>query len=149
MSSIDCIDEILINAPIEKVFDTVLDYPNWKQWIPIYKCYLQNSDSVKEGSEIRHQYGYKPFIISDFVRRIDKVDTNKRLSESYISGGLLGKGTWYFTESNGKTKAAYHCQVTANNLFNNLTFKFLGSKAHQNVYEPLLIKLKNHCELQQ
>jgi len=40
MNSIDCIDEILINAPIEKVFDTVLDYPNWKQWIPIYKCYL-------------------------------------------------------------------------------------------------------------
>lgn len=146
MPSIDCKDEIRISAPIEKVFAVVSDYPNWKKWIPIYKCYLLNSDSVNEGSEIRHQYGYKPVIISDFTRRIDKIEPNQEISESYIAGGLLGTGIWQFREEGTDTIASFHCMVRSNNLLNSIMFLLLGKNAHRSVYEPLLLKLKRYCE---
>lgn len=146
MPSIDCKDEVRIDAPTGIVFKVVSDYPNWKDWMPIYKCYLLNSDIVKEGAEIRHQYGYKPIIISDFVRRIEKIESNIAIHESYISGGLLGKGVWQFVQEGNETVASFHCMVTSNNLLNSLLFLIMGKRAHRNVYEPLLQKLKAYCE---
>ena len=146
MSSIDCIDEIEIHAPIEAVFEAVKDYPNWTQWNPAYKCELLNTQDVVEGSEIRHQYGYKPFLLSDFIRRIDKIDSPDRLEESYISGAIVGKGTWHFKESNGRTKAAFHCQVKGNNGLSRMTFRLSGASSHKVVYAGILKKLKSFCE---
>ena len=146
MSSIDCIDEIEINASAEKVFEAVKDYPNWTRWNPSYKCELLNTQEVVEGSEIRHQYGYKPFLLSDFVRRIDKIDSPERLEESYISGAIIGKGTWHINESNGRTKVAFHCQVKGNNGLSRMTFKLSGARSHKVVYAGILRKLKNYCE---
>jgi ribosome-associated toxin RatA of RatAB toxin-antitoxin module len=146
MPSIDCIDEITINAPASVVFDVVSNYSHWKQWIPIYNCSLLNSQQVEVGAKIHHQYGYKPFILSDFIRKIDAIEANELIEESYIEGDLLGKGCWRFIDNNNKTVVSYHCVVTSNTPLAHLSFLLLGKMAHRSVYKPLLKKLKKHCE---
>lgn len=146
MSSIDCIDEIEIDASVERVFETVKDYPSWTQWNPAYKCQLLNTQDVVEGSEIRHQYGDNPLLRSVFIRRIDKIEAPSKLEESYISGPIIGKGTWHIKESNGRTTVAFHCQVKGNNALSKLVFKLTGDRTHKSVYAEILRKLKNFCE---
>lgn len=146
MPSIDCVDEIEIAAPAEQVFRTVLNYPEWQNWIPIYKCSLLNGDKIDAGSKIHHQYGYNPLILSNFIRSIESITPNKRIEEAYIDGDLLGKGIWQFTENNGATTASFHCMVTSNKVFPHISFFLMGKSAHRNVYKPLLKKLKAHCE---
>lgn len=146
MPYIDCLDEIEINAPASAVFDVVSNYPEWEKWIPIYKCHLLNSDTIGVGTQVHHQYGYKPIILSDFIRRIDAIDENHSIEESYISGDLLGKGIWQFKEVSNKTLASYHCMVKSNKPFAHISFLLMGKMAHRNVYKPLLEKLKAHCE---
>ena len=145
MPAIDCIDEIEIDANVEKVFETVKNYPGWTDWNPRYKCQLLNADVVAEGTEIRHQYGSK-LLGFDFVRRIDKIEASFRMEESYLTGPVIGKGTWLFSQSNGPTTVAFHCQVKANNWVSNLTFKLSGDKTHKAVYAGFLKKLKSFCE---
>jgi hypothetical protein len=144
--SIDCKDEIEIDAPIEKVFDVVFDYQNWNQWIPIYSCYHLGQGEIGVGSKVHHQYGYKPLILGDFVRSIDAVSQYEWLEESYIDGGLIGKGVWHFKESDNRTIASFHCIVRSNKLLTHLSFILMGKMAHRSVYGPLLKKLKAHCE---
>lgn len=146
MPYIDCIDEIEISAPVSTVFETVLNYPNWKKWIPIYKCSLIEGTNIEVGAKVHHQYGYKPIILSDFIRSIDSINPNVKLEESYIDGDLLGKGVWRFQEKNGNTIVSYHCMVNSNKLFAHISFLIMGKMAHRNVYKPLLKKLKVYCE---
>ena len=147
MTAIDCIDEIEIDASVEKVFETVRNYPRWTDWNPRYRCQLINSDVAAEGTEVRHQYGSMPMGF-DFVRRIDKIEASSRLEESYVKGPILGKGTWLFSELNGRTTLAFHCQVEGNSWLSNLTFKLSGDKTHKAVYAGFLKKLKSFCEQQ-
>ena len=77
MPFIDCVDEIEIDAPVSVVFEVVANYPQWQQWNPIYRCELIKEDRVVVGAQLRHRYGYKPFILSDFVRQIDTIITNE------------------------------------------------------------------------
>lgn len=146
MPYIDCTDEVEINTPVSTVFNVVSNYPEWHTWIPIYRCFLIEGDAVKAGSKVNHQYGYKPLILSNFTRSIDKIIPNERLEESYIEGALSGKGIWEFSEAEGKTKASYRCMVHSKTLFTHLSFLLMGEKAHSNTYKPLLEKLKSHCE---
>lgn len=147
MAAIDCIDEIEIDASVEKVFETVKNYPRWSDWNPRYRCQLMNSEVVAEGAEIRHQYGSKPMGF-DFVRRIDKIEPYSRLEESYVTGPIIGKGTWLFSELSGRTNVAFHCQVEGNSWLSNLTFKLSGDKTHKAVYAGFLKKIKSFCEQQ-
>jgi hypothetical protein len=133
MTAIDCIDEIAIDASVEKVFETVRNYPRRTDSNPRYRCQLINSEVVAEGTEVRHQYG-SMLMGLDFVRRIDKIEASSRLEESYVKGPILGKGTWLFSELNGRTTVAFHCQVEGNSWLSNLTFKLSGDKTHKAVY---------------
>ena len=146
MPSIDCLDEIEINVPVAVVFDVVSNYSGWNQWIPIYNCSLLDSQSFEVGATIRHQYGYKPIIFSEFIRSIDGITSNQSIEESYIEGDLIGKGVWRFEERNNKTIASYHCMVKSNKLFTHLSFLLMGKRAHRNIYKPLLKQLRSHCE---
>ena len=146
MPYIDCSDEIEIDAPASVVFGVVLNYPNWKQWIPVYNCTPIDSQSIEVGAKVHHQYGYRPLILSDFIRSIDAITPSQSIEESYIEGDLIGKGVWRFKEKNNKTIASYHCMVKSNKLFAHISFLLMGEMAHRNVYKPLLKKLKSHCE---
>lgn len=146
MASIDCLDKITIAAPIEQVFETVLNYPRWHTWFPVYRCDLVKGEQIAIGSHIRHRFGYKSVAISEFLRSIDSITPNQQIHESYIGGDLLGTGIWEFTEQNGLTTASYHCMVTSNNPVLHISFLLIGKMSHRAIYKPLLKKLKMHCE---
>jgi hypothetical protein len=146
MPYLDCIDTIEIKAPASLVYRIVSNYPGWKDWLPIYNCTLLNKDKVEEGVQILHEYGYKPLIISRFVRVINKMVDGKELQESYIGGNLRGEGRWKFIEKNGVTTTSYHCKVRSHSIFTHISFLLLGNAAHSNVYKSLLIQLKQYCE---
>lgn len=146
MPYIDCVDEIEINAPASLVYAVVSNYPQWHTWLPVYRCTLLNGDKVEEGTRVLHEYGYKPFILSRFVRVINKMVDGSELQESYIEGNLRGKGRWSFAERDGVTTASYHCQVHSHSLVTHVSFLLMGRAAHSNVFKTLLIKLKDCCE---
>ena len=146
MPSIDCLDHIEIQAPAALVYRVVSDYANWSQWNPSYNCYLLDAEVVTEGARVHHQFGKKPFILSDFIRRVDVMCEAEGLEETYLEGDLVGTGVWQFEEREGVTRAAYHCKVDSNTAMTHISFLLLGGKAHSNVYQALLKRLKAHCE---
>ncbi len=146
MASIDVIDSIRIRAEPEQVFNTVADYPGIGRWLPVYRCRLIDAEQLAEGVLVEHRYGYPPFVLSRFTRRVERIVAGSRLEERYVDGDLRGSGVWSFERDGDHTVAAYHCQVTANTLFTRLSFLLLGKRAHSNVYQPLLAALKAHCE---
>ena len=146
MTAIDVTDSIEINAAPETVFNVISDYGNQHVWLPIYKCIVQSGGKIAEGTTVEHIYGKPPFILSHFVRRIDKIIPGSRLEESYIDGDLRGSGVWTFEKTANGTRAAYHCMVDGNTWFTRLSFKFMGNKAHSNTYQQLLAALKQYCE---
>jgi uncharacterized protein YndB with AHSA1/START domain len=146
VASIDVVDSIRINAQPEDVYAVIADYANITAWLPIYRCTLRNTDCIAEGVEVEHRYGYPPFVLSSFTRRIDAMVAGKRLEESYIDGAMLGTGIWNFEAEGDQTIASYHCKVEANNLMTKVVFTLNGAKAHSNTYQTLLKALQRHCE---
>lgn len=146
MPSIDVIDTIEIDAEPSLVFEVVADYAGISTWLPIYRCELLDAQVLEVGTTVRHRYGYPPFIISDFTRRVDSIDPGRGLQESYIDGNLRGTGTWRFEAKGNLTRASYHCKVNSHSLGTHISFMLFGNQAHSGVYKPLLSALKQHCE---
>jgi uncharacterized protein YndB with AHSA1/START domain len=145
MPAIDVIDSIDIDVPPTVVFDVVSNYPGITRWFPVYRCELLGADVIREGARVRHRYG-RPFVLSSFVRRIDRIVPGSRLEEAYVEGDLRGTGVWTFTPNGTGTTAAYDCKVDANTWFTRLSFRLMGARAHSDVYDKLLRALKKHCE---
>jgi hypothetical protein len=146
MPAIDCTDAVDIRAGAAEVYARIVDYPGWQDWNPVYRCEWIDGDGPAEGVKVRHRYGYPPFIMSRFVRSIDRLEPGKRLEESYIEGDLIGTGVWTFDEHEGVTTVAYHCRVRSNSLLAHLSLAVAGEGGHSGVYQKLLGKLKVLCE---
>ena len=146
MPRIKAKDQIEIKASPEVVFNVVSDYQNISAWLPVYCCVYLNGSVFTEGLEVSHQYGKPPFIMSKFIRVIDKITTDNKLEETYIGGDLRGVGVWRFDKTESGTIASYECEVTSQKWLPHITFTLFGKNAHSNVYKPLLKKLKTYCE---
>lgn len=147
MPAINVIDRIYINAPAELVYQTVADYRNITRWFPLAQCTLINASRLEEGVKVKHVYGYPPLMkVSTFTRQIDRMVPNQWIEESYIEGDLRGTGVWNFTEQDGKTLAAFHCDVSAKTFITKMAFMSAGSLSHRMAYKQLLKALKVFCE---
>lgn len=145
MTAIDVKDSIEINAPPDAVFEVISNYGSKQKWFPNYRCVIQNADKIAEGVTVEHIYG-KPFVLSRFTRRIDKIVPGHRLEESYIDGDLRGTGVWTFEKKGNGTLASFHCKVDGNTWFTRVSFRLIGNKAHSDTYQKLLKALKYYCE---
>lgn len=146
MTAIDVIDSIEINTSPETVFNVIADYGNMHKWFPVYNCKVLNANKIAEGVTVEHIYGKPPFVLSHFIRRIDRIVPGSRLEESYIDGDLRGTGVWTFEKKGNATIVAYDCKVDGSTWFTRLSFKLIGNSAHSNTYQKLLKALKQHCE---
>jgi len=147
MPGFDAVDSIAIEAPPEKVFDTVLDYANIHTWWKYYRCEVIGGGPVKEGTRVRHRILIpvvqpKP----SFVRTIRKIVPGARIEETYDEGDYVGSGVWTF-EGNGKTTTAtFTCSLRSNNVMAHIGTALLGARAHHGVYHTGLAGLKARCE---
>lgn len=148
---IDVVDSVEIRARAADVFEVVQNYPLVNSWYKGARAeYLNNATQTQAGVEVAHRYGGL-IPLSRFVRRIDQVETGKRLEETYLRGDLLGRGVWTFEdlsddESNPLCRASYLCQVDASGGFMQWVFKLIGNSGHSGTYQKLLAALKRHCE---
>ena len=145
MPAISVIDDIVIQAPAQLIFDVIADYNNFNSWCPDYHCEILGADKISEGVQVAHCLGKPPFT-TEFVREIKSIEAPQRIDEAYISGALVGTGSWIFTEEVDETRVAYDCQVDGTGIMMNLAMKLFGTSAHSKVYQNILNSLKNHCE---
>ena len=145
MPAISVIDDIVIQAPAQLIFDVIADYNNFNSWCPDYHCEILGADKISEGVQVAHCLGKPPFT-TEFVREIKSIEAPQRIDEAYISGALVGTGSWIFTQEESGTRVAYDCQVDGTGIIMNLAMKLFGTSAHSKVYQNILNSLKNHCE---
>jgi uncharacterized membrane protein len=100
-------DEWDVDAPIEAVYDVVVDartYPDW--WKPVYI-------SVEgDERETRHHFkGRLPYTLKMRAELVEEDRPNR--FEVRVDGDLRGRGVWTFTERGGKTHVRWDWTVFA------------------------------------
>ena len=88
----------------------------------------------------------KKRVLSQFIRRIDRIEEGQRLEESYIEGDLLGTGVWTFIAEGEGCRVAFNCTVKGNTFGAKLGIWLTGAKLHNKFYQNLLTHLKAHLE---
>jgi ribosome-associated toxin RatA of RatAB toxin-antitoxin module len=148
MPSIDTVDSIEINAPAQKLFDIVLDYPRLHQWYPRYRVEVIGGGDVKEGAQLSHDLSPpKSPVKSRFTRTIQRIDAPGAIEETYDDGDLVGEGRWVFEEvAPDTTRVSFYCKVRSNSWLMHVGFALGGEMGHHMVYEELLAALKAHAE---
>lgn len=101
------VDEWDVDAPIEAVYETMVDartYPDW--WLPVY-------GSVEgDRRETRHRFkGRLPYTLDMHAVLVEE-DPPRRFDVE-VDGDLRGHGTWTFTEREGKTHVRWDWRVYA------------------------------------
>lgn len=102
---------IIINAPVEKVFDTITNYERYAEFLPEVK---EVRTSNRQGNEVELHYKLDLVVktISYSIRA--KEERPHRMSWSFIKGEVMkdNKGGWVLEpEGEGKTKATYTVEV--------------------------------------
>jgi hypothetical protein len=148
MPSIDTVDSLVIHAPAQVLFDTVLDYPTMHEWYPRYRVEVVGDGPIVEGTRLRHELSPPGSPVkSRFARTIQRIEQGKAIEESYDDGDLVGRGRWEFEAlGGGETRVSFYCQVRSNRLLIHLGFALGGERGHNRVYQQLLAALKTRCE---
>lgn len=103
---------IVINAPVEKVFDVVTNYERYSEFLPEVK---EVRAINRKGSEVDLQY--KVDLVVKTIRYTIHVKEERphRMSWTFIDGEVMrdNKGGWVLEPAGeGKTKATYSVEVT-------------------------------------
>jgi uncharacterized protein YndB with AHSA1/START domain len=148
MPSIDTVDSLEIDAPAEKLFEIVLDYPRMHEWYPRYRVEVIGGGDVVEGTRLSHELSPRGAPVkSRFTRTIQRIDPPKAIEESYDGGDLVGRGRWEFEAlTQDSTRVSFHCRVRSNRLLMHIGFMIAGEKGHNMVYRELMAALKTRAE---
>lgn len=148
MPSFETVDSLEINAPAEKLFEIVLDYPRMHEWYPRYRVEVIGGGDVVEGARLRHELSPAGSPVkSRFTRTIDRIESPKKIEESYDSGDLIGRGRWEFDAVDANTtRVSFWCQVRSNTLLMHIGFLIAGEKGHNGVYQEILAALSARVE---
>ena len=143
MASISVIDEAYIQAPPATVYAVITDYAYMNSWFAQCACTVESDAPIAEGTLVHHAVGEKR-VLTRFTRRIDKIQQNQRIEESYIDGDLIGTGVWTLTPEGYGTRLAFDCCVKGNSLMSNFGLWLTGSKMHSKFYQDLFSALNAH-----
>ncbi len=148
MPSFDTVDSLEINAPAQKLFDIVLDYPRMHEWYPRYRVEVIGGGDVVEGARLRHELSPPGFPgKSRFTRTIHRIEPPSAIEESYDDGDLVGRGRWQFDAlAVDATRVSFSCEVRSNSLLMHLGFALGGERGHNRVYQEILAALKARAE---
>jgi coenzyme Q-binding protein COQ10 len=101
---------IVINAPLEKVFDVIADYERYSEFLPEVKSI---KTSNRRGNEVDAHY------VAEVVKTIKytvhlKEERPNKVSWSFVDGEFMrdNKGGWVLEDAGGgTTKATYTIEV--------------------------------------
>ncbi|MFL5344324.1 MAG: type II toxin-antitoxin system RatA family toxin [Hyalangium sp.] len=101
---------ILINAPVEKVFDTIIQYEKYREFLPEVK---EVRTSNRQGSEVNVHYKVDVVKTIKYTIRV-KEERPTRMSWTFVEGEFMkdNKGSWVLEPAGeGKTKATYTVEM--------------------------------------
>ena len=101
---------IVINAPIEKVFDVITQYEKYTQFLPEVK---EVRTSNRKGNQVDVHYKVDVMKTIKYSIKV-KEERPTRMSWSFIEGEFMkdNKGSWVLEpEGEGKTKATYSVEM--------------------------------------
>lgn len=103
---------IVVNAPPEKVFDTIINYDRYPEWLTEVKK-IRTSD--RKGNEVKVHYEVDFKIKTIRYTILAKEERPQRMSWTFVEGEVMkdNKGSWLLEpEGEGKTKITYSVEVT-------------------------------------
>ena len=101
-----------INAPIDRVFTTIVDAPNWPRWWPsVHKVEaIESGDEDGIGAVLRYTFrGWLPYSLV-FDVRATRIKRPTAL-EGAATGELEGTGVWTFEAVGDTTSVRYEWNV--------------------------------------
>lgn len=108
------------DAPIERVWDEIVDVPSWPRWWPSYRkaTPLSPDAALQVGSRADNEVrGKLPYSLR-FTTEVTELEPPYRLALK-SSGGLVGTGRFILEERDGGTAVTYYWDVgTANPALN-------------------------------
>lgn len=101
-----------IEAPLEKVFDAILDSRQWPQWWRGAREVreLERGDARGVGSIRRYVWQSPTLYRITFDARAESIEQPYRIQAS-VSGDLVGSGHWHFSHHAQITTIRYDWQV--------------------------------------
>jgi len=102
---------IVINAPIEKCFDVIVDYERYSEFLPEVK---KTRATNRRGNECDVQYEAEVVKLIKYSVHL-KEERPHRVSWTYIDGDFMrdNKGGWLLEDlGGGQTKATYSVEIT-------------------------------------
>jgi ribosome-associated toxin RatA of RatAB toxin-antitoxin module len=136
---------ILINAPADKIFDTMADPEGIPKWAPIESVSNITGSPGEMGSSA--DYTLRVFGIK-LKQTMTVLQVDKPYNIVYkMAGGFPGKWTYTLkTEDNGaRVSAEVHYKVRGG-VIGNMINKILLQRMHQRKTELFTIGLKTFCE---
>ncbi|HYO57171.1 SRPBCC family protein [Archangium sp.] len=103
---------IVVNAPPEKVFDTIINYDRYPEWLTEVKK-IHTSD--RKGNEVKVHYEVDFKLKTIRYTILVREERPKRMSWSFVEGEVMkdNKGSWVLEpEGEGRTKVTYNVEVT-------------------------------------
>ena len=101
---------ILINAPVEKVFDIIIQYEKYAEFLSEVK---EVRTSGRQGNEVNVHYKVDVVKTINYTIRV-KEERPTRMSWTFVEGEFMkdNKGSWVLEPAGeGKTKATYNAEM--------------------------------------
>jgi len=101
--------QLLIEAPVEKVYDIVVDYERYPEFVPgIRACRVRNGKGDKD-VEYELDLGIRRI---KYVLRHEE-QRPRRVSWSLVSGDMMkvSNGSWELSDDGGRTRAVYSVEI--------------------------------------
>ena len=116
-----------VDAPVERVWDAILDYPNWPTWwrgfVGVDR--LRTGDESGVGTVLRQKWrSLLPYTLA-FDLEITRVERH-RLLEGRASGPVDGSATWVFRPTSSGTEVTFTLDVRTTRPWMNLPVPFAG-----------------------
>ena len=104
MPQIKAHDEITINSPLDKIWEVLIDIPNYHKWWP-NSVNLKVSNFTNE--IINTQFEARPLGGKSFSCRVVSIVPKKEIKLNYFKGIYRGEGIWKVEGKDGLVKVSY------------------------------------------
>lgn len=101
--------EIVVDVPVERFFELVVDYPRYPEFVPGIKACRVRSSSPHKDVEYELDVGIRR--IRYVLRHLE--ERPRKVSWSLVSGDMMkvSNGSWELSDAGGKTRARYTVEV--------------------------------------
>lgn len=102
--------EIVIDVPIERFYDLVVDYPRYPEFVPgIHGCRVKAT--APGGKEVEYELDVGVKKIRYVLRHVE--ERPRRVAWSLVSGDWMkvSSGSWELEDAGGKTRARYTVDI--------------------------------------